>query len=62
MSVIATDVGRPTEAAAIGTRPRPLPAREVLHTGFCSALAVKDRYGLRLFANALIRQTRGASS
>lgn len=56
MTGIATDVRRPTENRAIGTPPRPLPSVELLEIGFCYARAVNDRYGLRLFANALNRK------
>lgn len=54
--MIATDVRRPTENAAIGTPAPPLPSLELLEIGFCYARAVNDRYGLRLFANALTRK------
>lgn len=54
--MIATNVPRPTENAAIGKPATPLPSLELLEIGFCYARAVNDRYGLRLFANAVARK------
>lgn len=55
----AKTVCRPTENAAMhGKYGKPLPPRAVLLVGFASARAVNDRYGLRLFANALIRKNQ----
>lgn len=52
-------IRRPTENAAMGRAKydRPLPSLAVLEVGFCSARAVNDRYGMRLFACALLRKT-----
>ncbi|MFF9861100.1 hypothetical protein [Streptomyces tendae] len=58
MTAIATDVRRPTEDRAIGVAPRQLPSWDYLEIGFCYARAVNDQYGLRLFANALIRKSQ----
>ncbi|MFJ8822395.1 hypothetical protein ACIREE_11495 [Streptomyces sp. NPDC102467] len=57
-------VRRPTENAAISSKHvRPLPSLPVLHVGFCSARAVNDRYGMQLFACAIVRKTtRGVIS
>lgn len=61
----ATTVRRPTEDAALagaGGHATPLPPLRVLRVGYCSARAVNDRYGLRLFAAAIIRKSQGVTS